>query len=116
LADSSSSSSSNSSTNADAAAAALRQLVAAAVPSPFGKGSETVYDPSVRTAAEIKAAQLALNKTLPPPEVGSPCKRPLRGGDGGGGGGGSGSGGGGGGGGEGGTALGCFLDYARTGT
>jgi hypothetical protein len=64
---------SSSSANADAAAAALQQLASAAVPSSFGKGSETVYDPSVRTAAEIKAAHLALNKTLPPPEVGSPC-------------------------------------------
>jgi hypothetical protein len=66
--------SSSNSTNVGAAAAALQQLVTAAVPSPFGKGSETVYDPSVRTAAEIKAAQLALNKTLPPQEVGCPCK------------------------------------------
>jgi hypothetical protein len=76
-------SSSSNSTNADAAAAALQQLVSAAVPSPFGKGSETVYDPSVRTAAEIKAAHLALNKTLPPPEVGSPCGGWGRGGAGG---------------------------------
>ncbi|WIA37493.1 hypothetical protein OEZ86_014407 [Tetradesmus obliquus] len=35
----------------------------------FSCGSETVFDPAVRTAAEIKAAQLALNKALPPPEV-----------------------------------------------
>jgi hypothetical protein len=46
-----------------------QQLVDAAVPSPFGKGKETVYDPAVRTAVEIKAAQLALNKMLPPQEV-----------------------------------------------
>jgi hypothetical protein len=73
-------SSSSNSTNVDAAAAALRQLVAAAVPSPFGKGSETMYDPSVRTAAEIKAAHLALNKSLPPPEVGCPCRTVMEGG------------------------------------
>uniref|UniRef100_A0A383VSD5 Fe2OG dioxygenase domain-containing protein n=1 Tax=Tetradesmus obliquus TaxID=3088 RepID=A0A383VSD5_TETOB len=52
-----------------AAGSSVQHLVDAAVPSPFGKGSETVFDPAVRTAAEIKAAQLALNKALPPPEV-----------------------------------------------
>lgn len=50
-------------------ASSVQQLVNAAVPSPFGKGKETVYDPAVRTAVEIKAAQLALNKVLPPQDV-----------------------------------------------
>lgn len=50
-------------------ASSVQQLVDAAVPSPFGKGKETVYDPAVRTAVEIKAAQLALNKVLPPQDV-----------------------------------------------
>ncbi|WIA17267.1 hypothetical protein OEZ85_014139 [Tetradesmus obliquus] len=40
-----------------AASSSVQRLVDAAVPSPFGKGSETVFDPAVRTAAEIKAAQ-----------------------------------------------------------
>lgn len=53
----------------DSSSSALQQLVAAAAPSPFGKGKETVFDPAVRTAAELKAAQLGLNKTLLPPEV-----------------------------------------------
>jgi hypothetical protein len=30
-----------------------------------GKGKGAVYDPAVRTAVEIKAAQLALNQALP---------------------------------------------------
>jgi hypothetical protein len=47
----------------------VQHLVHAAVPSPFGKGKETLHDPAVRAAVEIKAAQLAINKVLPPPEV-----------------------------------------------
>jgi hypothetical protein len=47
----------------------VQHLVDAGVPSPFGKGKETVYDAAVRTAVDIKAAQLAVNKVLPPLEV-----------------------------------------------
>jgi len=49
---------------------ALHGLLKAAAPSPFGKDKNTVYDPSVRSAAELKASQLGINKLLPPPEVG----------------------------------------------
>ena len=53
-----------------AGAAAVQQLVSAASPSPFGKGKEPRFDPSVRSAVAIKASQLGLNKVLPPVEVG----------------------------------------------
>lgn len=66
-------------TSSSASTSSVQQLVDAAAPSPFGKRKRTVHDPAVRTAMEIKAAQLALNKTLPPQEVRGRAGLPGRG-------------------------------------
>lgn len=51
------------------APSSLQPLLAAAVPSPFGRGRETKYDPDYRTASELSAADVGLNTLLPPAEL-----------------------------------------------
>lgn len=43
----------------------VQMMIAAAKPSPFGHGTETVLDPTVRNSLEIPAAELNLDALLP---------------------------------------------------
>jgi hypothetical protein len=47
----------------------LQPLLDAAVPASFGKGKDSVYDPTYRTALELPASHVALNIPHPPAEI-----------------------------------------------
>lgn len=59
-------------------AAELQPLVAAAKPAVFGRGTETVPDPSYRTALELPVADFGLNVQLPTPDMLADIKQLLK--------------------------------------